>query len=257
LQPDDFRMKVALFLDVDRTLTKNYIQHVYAGRLGCEPEYLALEKQFQDKTLNSIQFGDEIIKLFASKGFNSSKSRELFEYVELQPWAEQLLRLDVDRFLVSSGPSYYIDKLATEFNIPKSNVCRSDYVFDKTTDLIKSCNAVNEQQKAQFVRGKLSAYDISVGIGDNLEFDGPFVSACTIPLMTVPTERYIYVPTFSLAVTLIEKISQLKRAPSDINLEKMKVGDLLQTMTLKSWSFLIGATGAVFGFGLTLGKLWK
>ena len=29
---------------------KNYIQHVYAGRLGCEPEYLALEKQFQDKT---------------------------------------------------------------------------------------------------------------------------------------------------------------------------------------------------------------
>ena len=91
-------------------------------------------------------------------------------------------------------------------SIYKANVCRSEYVFDKATDLLKSCKAINEQQKAEFVRAKLSNYDISIGIGDNLEFDGPFVSACTIPLMTVPTERYIYVPTFNLAVTLIEKI---------------------------------------------------
>jgi phosphoserine phosphatase len=250
-------MKVALFLDVDRTLTKDFIQHVYACRLGCEPEYSRLEEKFQNKALNSIQFGDAIIELFASVGFNSSKSKEFFESVDLQPWADHLLKLEVDKFLVSSGPSYYIDKLASEFNIPKANVCRSEYVFDKATDLLKSCKAINEQQKAEFVRAKLSNYDISIGIGDNLEFDGPFVSACTIPLMTVPTERYIYVPTFNLAVTLIEKILQLKRAPNELHLDKMKIGDILASMTIKSWSVLISGTGAILGLGVTIGKFWK
>jgi hypothetical protein len=65
--------------------------------------------------------------------------------------------------------------------------------------------------------------------------------------MTVPTERYIYVPTFNLAVTLIEKILQLKRAPNELHLDKMKIGDILASMTIKSWSVLISATGAILG----------
>jgi hypothetical protein len=39
-------MKVGLFLDVDNTLTKNYIQEEYAILLGCHKDYLDIESNF-------------------------------------------------------------------------------------------------------------------------------------------------------------------------------------------------------------------
>jgi HAD superfamily phosphoserine phosphatase-like hydrolase len=250
-------MKLALFLDVDRTLTREYIQHIYAKELGCESEYQALEKQFQAKKLSSKDFGDAIIKLFAAQKFTAERAKELFEKVELQPWTDELLKFDVDKFLVSSGPSYYIDQLAYKYEIPKGRVYRSEYEFDPQTKLIKKCKAVNEQQKAQFVRSHRQKYDFTIGIGDNLEFDGPFVSQCTIPLMTIATDRYISVPNFSLAILLLENIVKLTQETRVVEVDKMTIKQTFNAFSLQSWGVFIAVISAVFALGTALGaKLW-
>jgi hypothetical protein len=53
---------IGLFLDVDQTLTKGFIQAHYARQLGCEDEYKVIEAQFQAETDPgaSIDFGDRI-----------------------------------------------------------------------------------------------------------------------------------------------------------------------------------------------------
>jgi hypothetical protein len=66
-------MRIAVFLDVDKTLTKDLIQQEYAKVFGCEPEYLALEAEFQSKR-DSTKFGMELIRLFASQGFTEGKA---------------------------------------------------------------------------------------------------------------------------------------------------------------------------------------
>ena len=250
-------MKLALFLDVDRTLTREYIQHVYAKELGCEAEYSAVEQEFQARKLSSKEFGDAIIKLFASRGFTAERARELFDKVELQPWTDELLKFDVDKFLVSSGPSYYIDKLASEYNIPKSHVYRSEYEFDAQSKLIKKCKAVNEQQKAQFVGSHLKKYDFTIGIGDNLEFDGPFVSQCTIPLMTISSDRYISVPDFSLAIILLENIVKLKQETKVVEVDKMNIKQTINALSVQSWGIFFAVISAVFTLGAAFGaKIW-
>jgi phosphoserine phosphatase len=250
-------MKVALFLDVDRTLTREYIQHVYAKELGCEPAYETLEQQFQAKALSSKEFGDAIIKLFAAHKFTAERARKLFDKVELQPWTDELLRFDVDKFLVSSGPSYYIDELAYRYQIPKSRVYRSEYEFDPQTKLIKNCKAVNELQKAQFVRSQRKVYGFTIGIGDNLEFDGPFVSQCTIPLMTIATDRYISVPNFSLAILLLENIVKLTQETRVVEVDKMTIKQTFNAFSLQSWGIFIAVISTAFALGTALGaKVW-
>jgi phosphoserine phosphatase len=250
-------MKLALFLDVDRTLTREYIQRVYATQLGCEADYAALEQDFQAKTLSSKEFGDAIIKLFAAHGFTAERAREWFDKVELQPWTDELLKFDVDKFLVSSGPSYYIDQLAFEYKIPMTHVYRSEYEFDQQTKVIKRCKAVNEQQKAQFVKSRLKDYDFTIGIGDNLEFDGPFVSQCTIPLMTISTDRYISVPDFSLAISLLENIVRLKQETKVVEVDKMNIRQTINALSVQSWSIFLAVISAAFVLGTAVGaRIW-
>ncbi len=54
-------MKIAVFLDVDRTLTRDYIQQEYARALECEPEYLEVETRLQSQEITSTEFGERII----------------------------------------------------------------------------------------------------------------------------------------------------------------------------------------------------
>src|ERR1039457_1141208 len=144
-------MRVAVFLDVDNTLTTDFIQKQYAQVLGCEAEYCELETKFQKQAIKSKTFGDEIIKLFASKGFNEEKANAHFKDVHLQSWTDELLKMpNIDKYLVSSGPSYYIDALADRYNIPEENRCRSIYRFNHQSGLIESCTAVDAQYKADF-----------------------------------------------------------------------------------------------------------
>ena len=44
-------MKIAIFLDVDKTITKNYIQEIYASELGMTEAYEKIEYDFQNKLI--------------------------------------------------------------------------------------------------------------------------------------------------------------------------------------------------------------
>jgi phosphoserine phosphatase/class 3 adenylate cyclase len=198
--------KIGLFLDVDKTLTRNFIQQDYARALGCEQEYAQIESRYQQKEITGTGFGEELISLFRSKNFTQVRAKELFSTVALQPWADELLRLPIEKNLVSSGPSYYLEQLAQIYGIDVHNICKSDYFFNWQSGLIESCNAVEAQYKASFARQRVQQYDISIGIGDHPEFDGPFVSHCTIPLLTVHAEGYLHATSIGTVVILIRNL---------------------------------------------------
>jgi phosphoserine phosphatase len=242
-------MNLAVFLDVDRTLTREYIQQGYAREIGCESEYRGIEAKLQSKQIDETRFGTELIALFASKQFSEARARELFGRIALQPWTHQLLSIEtVDKFLVSSGPSYYIDSLAEKYRIPKDNVCRSKYRFNQS-GVISSCDAVNPAQKAQFVRERAARYAVAIGVGDHPEFDGPFVSHCTIPLLTKQTNGYIYTPDLNSVVLLMNNLSTspVATAKSAGNFEtsKLTIPQLWNSLRIEAWIFLFTLFGGV------------
>jgi phosphoserine phosphatase len=249
-------MSIAVFLDVDNTLTTDFIQKQYATVLKCEAEYKTLEDQLQSKAINSGTFGKEIIKLFASKGFTKEEANAHFQDIRLQPGADALLNLSkVDKYLVSSGPSYYIDALAERYNIPEENRCRSIYGFSRQTGLIDSCVAVDEQYKADFVRTKQGKrkYAITIGVGDNPEFDGPFLAHCMIRLMTVETGKYVYIPNFNSVVQLIERLSEIPDT-GIFDLGSGTISQLVKSISVNNWVWIISAFTAVFAIGVTIGS---
>jgi phosphoserine phosphatase len=248
-------MRVAVFLDVDKTLTKDYIQSGYAKALGCENEYRAIESRFQSGAIDAEQFGVELCRLFASRHFTHGSAIDKFDCVELQSWADRLLTASIDRYLVSSGPSYYIDELASRYKIPLDRVIRSQYYFDTKTAYISHCTAVDEHQKAEFVRSNVAKYDITVGIGDNPTFDGPFVSHCTIQVLTTSSGSTLYAQSFRPLISLVEKLKTIKENDAGELAEAEQRVTLLQT--IKNWTLLdyisvIGFLVAVFvaGYGV-------
>jgi phosphoserine phosphatase len=245
-------MKVAVFLDVDKTLTKDYIQSGYAKALGCEDEYRTIESKFQNGTIDSEQFGVELCRLFASRRFTHGKAIDSFDCVELQSWADGLLNARIDRYLVSSGPSYYIDELANRYKIPLDQVIRSQYYFDSKTTYISHCSAVDEHQKAEFVRSNVAKYDITIGIGDNPTFDGPFVSHCTIQVLTTSSTSTLYAQSFRPLISLVEKLKTIKendvRALPDSE-RRVTLLETLKTATLSDYLTVVGSLAGVFAAG--------
>ncbi len=213
-------MRIAVFLDVDNTLTEDFIQKQYAQALDCVPEYQELESKFEKDT-NSQAFGDAIVKLFASKTFTEKKAKEVYDKVRKQKWTDGLLkRSDIDKYLVSSGPSYYINELAKEYDIPSENIRCSNYRFSREAPYtIDSCEAVNDQNKAGFVEEKKGKYDITIGVGDREKNDGPFLSQVTIPLLRAQTNDYISFSDFQ-SVNLVLN-SLLKVAQADVADERL------------------------------------
>jgi phosphoserine phosphatase len=249
------RMKVAVFLDVDKTLTKDYIQSGYAKALGCENEYRAIESKFQTGEIDSEQFGVELCKLFASRRFTHGTAIDKFDCVELQSWADRLLDAPIDRYLISSGPSYYIDELASRHNIPPDHVIRSEYYFDSKTGYISHCTAVDEHQKADFVQKNVAKHDITVGIGDNQTFDGPFVSHCTIQVLTTLSGSTLYAQSFRPVISLVEKLKTIKENEAQLPIDEERHVTLLETIktsTLSDYLTIGGFLAALFtaGYGV-------
>jgi phosphoserine phosphatase len=186
---------VALFLDVDNTLTKGFIQEHYAKALGCADEYLAIEAEFQDGSIDAEAFGDRLIGLFRSKGFTEEVALEHASAMALQPWTHELLKLPLDIYLVSSGPSYFLKPLAARYGIPEDRVLCSRYEFDRD-GLICRCAAVDSAEKSRYVGDVADRYSLTVGVGDHETQDGPFLTRCTIPILTTtsPMPGYLCMP---------------------------------------------------------------
>lgn len=210
-------MKIALFLDVDKTLTDDFIQNVYAVELGVDQErYARLEKDFQDGKISSTVFGGRMSELFASKNLSKSMAEEIFGKVKLRAYVDDLFKLQkrgVDIYLVSSGPNYYIDILADRNNIPADRVKCSRYKFDNN-GIISGCSAVDALQKTQFVLDWRENYDVTIGIGDSARHDA-FVSVCTIAMLTKTDNEFnagfIHVAHFNSVFQLIDNL--LKNKP--------------------------------------------
>jgi phosphoserine phosphatase len=125
-------MKIALFLDVDITLTTDYIQDVFAKELGVEKAYLAIEREFQE-TKDSEKFGSALSGLFAAHKFTKAMAHALFDKVNLRSYVGPVFALQkqgVDIYLVSSGPNYYIEVSADNMEVPLDRKICSRYEFE-------------------------------------------------------------------------------------------------------------------------------
>ncbi len=203
---------VGLFLDVDEVLTKGLVQHHYARSLGCEAEYQQIEDRFQRGTIGSAEFGEAIVRLFASKSLSPQRARDIASKMELQPRAAELLRHPVRKYLVSMGPSYFVQWLAshTEFNIRPTDVICSTYVFDEM-GVLSRCDAVDPAEKARWTKERIGRHRFTIGIGDNVERDGAFLSACTLGIMTRLHEppSYLVSPGLPAVTNLVDQLGQI------------------------------------------------
>ena len=86
-------MKIGLFLDVDKTLTRDFIQVVFAEELEVLDRYRDLEDGFQKGQISSAKFGTDLVELYASKGFSKTQADKLFEKVALRQYVYDLFAL--------------------------------------------------------------------------------------------------------------------------------------------------------------------
>jgi phosphoserine phosphatase len=208
-------MSIGLFLDVDNTLTKGFIQQHFAKMVGVEEEYLEIEKKYELSEITSDSFGSEIIELFNRTKFDEQFARDNFLTMPLKDSAAKMLKLrsnSIELYFVSSGPSYYVQILAEKFNIPSGNVLCSEYIFDRGK--LMSCNAVGSTEKSDFRREMAKAHDLTIGVGDDPTHDAPFLAGCDIGLL-VPKEgrskpqlnnENLWVPRLALVCSLVKNL---------------------------------------------------
>jgi len=91
--------------------------------------------------------------------------RENFENIRMRIKYEELLTLDADVYLVSSGPSYFVQHLASKFLIPDQRVLCSRYSFNEEGIISRCTSPVSGQGKGDFVSTYAKNYDLTVGIG--------------------------------------------------------------------------------------------
>lgn len=183
--------RVAVFCDVDDVLTEVPVNMQLATLLDVEDKLQEIEERFYgDGKVGAFNRG--FIPLFKGAGFTEAKAGEYFESVELRNRADDLIKLEgVDTYLVTSGPSFYLDILANQHGLdPKTRCICSRYEFDKDGTLSqKGWKAVGKTAKASFVRQRAKDYAVTVGIGNHVLLDGPFLALCSIRILVGELEE--------------------------------------------------------------------
>jgi HAD superfamily phosphoserine phosphatase-like hydrolase len=262
-------MSVGLFLDVDQTLTNGIIQHFFAREFGYESEFLEIEKEFQESGTAPKEFNSRLLPLMRRSGVTFSKLAEVGKKLPLQSWAEDLLKIeDAEIYLVSSGPNFYINNLAEKFGIPLERVYCSKYFFEEGTGLIQlNSQGVSVGGKADFVSQHAKKYAVSIGIGDDVTLDGPFISQCSLGFLTQPNESYFYAPNFELIRNTIRILSRsLTTANTTIvssvdQLTELSIFAILKSLKVSqvAWLFaaIVGYTSAVYAISAFIVKFIK
>ena len=152
-------------------------------------------------------------------------------------FAPELLNLPqvrpVDVHLVSSGPSYFVNHLVQLYPHLRDHVIDSTYTFDPVTHLIAECDAVSAVDKRDFVAGRTAQYRMSVGLGDDPQFDGPFLDECTVPLLLAVE------PITDAPYPQIESLSPFLRLVDDL----IRSGGALDTLGADNTEPGIGRAG--------------
>lgn len=182
---------IAVFCDVDDVLTDMPINMQLATFMGVEGGLTEIEAKFY-KDGDTDAFNRDFIPLFRGAGFNANKAQEYFERVELRNRAIELIKLEgVDIYLVTSGPSFYLDLLANQHGLDPDTRCTcSRYKFDDNGSL--SANgwaAVGEAAKRSFVKKHAKKYSLTVGVGNSVRLDGLFLAQCSVPILIGALEK--------------------------------------------------------------------
>jgi phosphoserine phosphatase len=175
-------MKVGLFLDVDGVLTDKAINLQYAQLLGIQPKLVELEKKFSTREITNDEFNATFIPLFRDAGFTEKFAAENFKHIQIRTNSDDLLHSAPDTFLVTSGPSYFIDTLARQKGVPADRVLCSRYEFDEHGLLSRCTRTVTSAMKGNFVQSRVQDYDVAIGVGDT-EQDFEFLSHCNVRVL--------------------------------------------------------------------------
>lgn len=203
-------MSIAMFMDVDQMLTKDPVQMRLATMLGVADELRGVENAFREEKATNAEFNDTLVPLFRSKRLTLQFVKDHFHEIALQPWAKSLLSLrETTRYLISSGPSYYVRTMAEKWDIPPEQVLCSEYIFDEEGILVDCIDPVSLHGKASFVRDRITRHEISIGLGDNLKQDSVFLSYCTIPILTTPTEDFVTASKLESVVLMVKRLAPM------------------------------------------------
>jgi phosphoserine phosphatase len=175
-------MRVGLFLDVDEVLTVEAANLQIARRLNVAEQLQALEQRFGAGAMSNDEFNQSFIPLFKQAGFTKNFAEQAFESILKRIRYGELLGYP-DSFLVSSGPSFFVHPLADKHQIPRDRVLCSEYSFDADGTLLACKKPASSLDKAKFVEERKGAYDLIVGVGNNPEQDGPFLSHCHVKVL--------------------------------------------------------------------------
>ncbi len=211
------RTKVGVFLDVDRTLTSEAIQTMYAKKIGVEEKFSKIEKRWMSSGENTDDFNKGMIPLFQKNdGLTSDKAKRYAREMcneSMRPHWEDLLKLqestpDVTIYLVSSGPSYFVRELADAHGIHKENVLCSEYHFGSDGKLLSQNEPKDNQAKRSFVEERKSRHLVTIGVGDNQLMDGPFLSHTTVRILvgSAAVPGYLVASDLGTVKTIIDDI---------------------------------------------------
>lgn len=209
-------MNVGIFCDVDGVLTQEPIVIQLARILGVEKEIVEIENDFNDNRANNDDFNNVLIPLFQSKRLTQNFIRENFDAFRMKIYYDELFNTSDDIFLLSSGPSYFIDILAEKMEIPQERILCSKYSFN-LDGIISACiNPVNSFMKADFVKERIDEYDLTIGIGNNPIQDSPFLAHCDLKiLMDEFRDGYISVREIGTLIHLIKTLINNGNSNSD------------------------------------------
>jgi predicted nucleotide-binding protein/phosphoserine phosphatase len=204
-------MRATLFVDVDGVLTLEPANMQLARRLGVENELADLETGFAEGVVATDEFGEALVQLFRRQKLTRALAEELFSSIRLRVGAERLLR-HPGAYLVSSGPSYFVEPLAKKYGIDRSRVLCTRYEFEDGQDgLIKACtNPVGQVDKEEFVHDNVRKGVLSIGIGDSPEVDSQFLSHCDVKVLIREFRNgYICVKDLKALTSLIDAFESL------------------------------------------------
>lgn len=216
-------MRLGLFVDVDNVLTGEPVNMQFARILGVERDLVQLERKFGLGEIGNDKFNAAFIPLFRKAGFSRTFVEANVRNVVLRANHERLLSNRQDPpYLVSSGPDYFVNWLADQFQIPKKNVICSRYTFDDDSKgLLSRCiSPVSPNGKSEFVRKHVRKFDFTVGIGDNPELD-VFLMHCQIRiLMDVFRSGFLTTREIEPIVSVVDALAEAgANAASDITLD--------------------------------------
>jgi hypothetical protein len=92
-------------------------------------------------------------------------------------------------------------------------------------------------------------YDVTIGVGDDPVGDGPFVGACTIPMLLEPHAGFLHIANFNSVTLLIDKLLKAGVGIESLSVDKLKGMTLSQSY--KAFSLGVWATflSALLGAG--------